>query len=94
MKEKTLSILERVKNGELSINLAQEELFSLFKFDGFKKDFEIGDQVRIVKRIKGHNFEIGEVVTIIDKNDRGVFDCKNNLGKKWFVVDDEVELFN
>lgn len=52
--------------------------------------FKIGDVVRITKRIDGHGFEIGEVVTLTRFNGA---DYKAE-GKKdfWFVQGNEIEL--
>jgi hypothetical protein len=53
--------------------------------------FKIGDVVRITKRIQGHCFEIGEVVTItsIRGTDSYMADGKEDF---WFVWDTEIEL--
>ena len=90
MKEQTLSILEKVKNGQLTMQVAQEQLFVLFGIIGC---FTIGAKIQITKCIHGHEYEIGEVVTIIDheeeNNQTTSWLCRNVHGKEWYINEDE-----
>lgn len=90
MKTETLSILEKVKNGELTPQIAQEQLFVLFGVSGC---FTIGAKIQITKCIHGHEYEIGEVVTIIDheeeNNQTTSWLCRNVHGKEWYICEEE-----
>lgn len=90
MKEQTLSILEKVKTGELTAQVAQEQLFVLFGVSGC---FNIGAKIQITKCIHGHEYEIGEVVTIIDheeeNNETTSWLCRNVHGKEWYINEEE-----
>lgn len=59
------------------------------------KTFEVGIEVKITKRLHGHEFEIGEVVEIvgeeIDGND--IFWWCSNGTEKWCIEADEAEIY-
>ena len=82
MKRETLSILKKVKNGELTPQVAQKQLFVLL--------FELKFKSRYVH---GHEYEIGEVVTIIDheeeNNQTTSWLCRNTHGKEWYINEEE-----
>ena len=90
MKTETLSILQKVKNGELTPQVAQEQLFVLFGVSGC---FTIGAKIQITKCIHGHEYEIGEVVTIIDHeeedNQTTSWLCRNVHGTEWYINEEE-----
>ena len=90
MKRETLSILKKVKNGELTPQVAQEQLFVLFGVSGC---FTIGAKIQITKCIHGHEYEIGEIVTIIDheeeNNQTTSWLCRNTHGKEWYINEEE-----
>lgn len=52
--------------------------------------FKVGDKVRIVDNTGGHEFDIGEVVTIAEILE-GDYRAKNNYDS-WYVGDEELEL--
>lgn len=88
--KETLSILEKVKNGQLTLQMAKEQLFVLF---GVSNCFSIGTKVQITKCINGHEFEIGEIVTIInrenDDNGEVMWLCRSARGKEWYIDEEE-----
>ena len=90
MKRETLSILKKVKNGELTPQVALKQLFVLFGVSGC---FTIGAKIQITKCIHGHEYEIGEVVTIIDHeeeyNQTTSWLCRNTNGKEWYINEEE-----
>lgn len=90
MKRETLSILKKVKNGELTPQVAQKQLFVLFGISGC---FTIGAKIQITECIHGHEYEIGEVVTIIDheeeNNQTTSWLCRNFHGKEWYINEEE-----
>ena len=90
MKRETLSILQKVKNGELTPQVAQKQLFILF---GVSCCFTIGAKIQITKCIHGHEYEIGEVVIIIDheeeNNQTTSWLCRNVNGKEWYINEEE-----
>jgi hypothetical protein len=55
--------------------------------------WKVGDKVKILNRSYGHEFKIGEIVTILEKDDE-VEDwlCQADNGKKWWVRETEAEL--
>lgn len=87
MKRETLSILKKVKNGELTPQVAQKQLFVLFGVSGC---FTIGARIQITHCIHGHEYEIGEVVTIIDHepDERTSWLCESKNGQ-WYICEDE-----
>ena len=90
MEEKTLQILTKVKNGEITPKIAQEQLFVLFGVSGC---FTIGARIQITHCIHGHEYEIGEVVTIIDHevedNQTTSWLCRNVHGQEWYINEKE-----
>lgn len=89
MKTETLSILEKVKTGELTTQVAQEQLLVLFGVSGC---FTIGAKIQIIRCIHGHEYEIGEVVTIIDHeedNKTTSWRCRNTYGAEWYINEEE-----
>lgn len=55
--------------------------------------FATGDKVRVVAQYFGHEFEIGEEVTLrkINSFDND-YEATNKDGTSWYVCDDEIEL--
>ena len=54
--------------------------------------YKVGNKVRIVKRICGHAFDIGEIVEIVEV---GFCDYKaKNNNDYWWVTNNEIELVN
>lgn len=89
MKTEVLSILEKVKTGELTTQVAQEQLFVLF---GVSSGFTIGAKIQITRCIHGHEYEIGEVVTIIEQeedNQTTILKCRNIHGAEWYINEEE-----
>ena len=90
MEEKTLQILTKVKNGELTPQIAQEQLFVLFGISGC---FVIGARIQITRCIYGHEYEIGEVVTIIEHEEKNnqttSWLCRNVYGEEWYINEEE-----
>lgn len=52
--------------------------------------YYVGDKVVITKRKHGHQFSIGETVEIIKKTSYD-YQAKNESGKLWWIMDDEIE---
>ena len=66
------------------------ELLNLFSVSD---SFEVGIEVKITKRIHGHEFEIGDVVEIVEKEIDGddvLWWCSNGV-HKWCIDEDEAE---
>lgn len=67
-----------------------EEILRLFSLSGC---FTIGAKIQITKCIYGHEYEIGEVVTIIDheeeNNQTTSWLCRNVHGKEWYINEEE-----
>lgn len=86
MKEQILAILEKVKTREITTQVAQEQLFVLFGVSGC---FTIGAKIQITKCIHGHEYDIGEVVTIIDNEEEDSWLCRNVHGREWYINEEE-----
>jgi hypothetical protein len=55
--------------------------------------YGIGDEAIIVKEKYGHQFRIGETVTIVDMTDVD-YQAENAHGDRWWVRDEELEVEN
>ena len=53
--------------------------------------YKIGDKVRVIKDICGHQFEIGEVITLDEKHRDGGWYCVNQKTDIWFLREEEFE---
>ncbi len=93
MKTETLSILEKVKSGKLTPEVAQEQLFVLL---GIANCFRINANVIITECFYGHEFNIGEEVTIIDHSTFGnaPWLCRDDQGVEWYICEEEGEVVN
>ena len=87
--EKVDQILESLYNRVIEPVEAKEQLFVLFGVSGYF----IGAKIQITKCIHGHEYEIGEVVTIIDheeeNNQTTSWLCRNTHGKEWYINEEE-----
>jgi hypothetical protein len=55
-------------------------------------EIKVGDKCRVVKNRWGHNFEIGEIITITGiEQDNIPFNCINKYGVNWWCSADELE---
>lgn len=52
--------------------------------------FKQNQRVKIVGMTDGHNFQIGEVVTVID-GEEGSYRCRGENGRIWWTADHEME---
>lgn len=95
MEEKIYNILKQVQEGKLFIGDAQSQLLSLFDVSDC---FTIGAKIQITKCIHGHEYKIGEVVTIIGheptENSTTSWLCSNINGEKWYIREEEGVPFN
>lgn len=55
-----------------------------------KPKFKVGQKVRIIARLAGHQFEIGEICTIERVNGPGDYTVRNGTAF-WWLGDDEME---
>jgi len=59
------------------------------------RSFALGECVKVLHCFHGHEFEIGEIVCIIDKSDyNGAWLCRNEEGIAWYLHDEEGEVVN
>jgi hypothetical protein len=63
----------------------------LFTIHGVSKSFAVGVEVEITDCIKGHEFHIGEKVTIVE-NDDNMWICRNKKGVEWCINEDEANV--
>jgi hypothetical protein len=55
--------------------------------------FTDGDFVKVLHCFHGHEFEIGEVVCIVDRlNYSGMWLCRNEKGVEWYLNETECEV--
>ena len=61
----------------------------------WKPKFKVGDKVKVVDSLYGHEFSIGEVVIItkVDIEDQ-CYDCKPVQVDEWILTEEELELWN
>ena len=59
--------------------------------DLVSKSFIAGDVVEITGWIHGHEFELGEKVTLIEKDD-GLWVSKNKDGVQWYISEEEANV--
>tara|TARA_R110000803_G_scaffold85381_1_gene151738 strand:+ start:90 stop:344 length:255 start_codon:yes stop_codon:yes gene_type:complete len=55
-------------------------------------NFKEGDKVRVIKNIHGHEFELGQVITIAEVYEKDYASFDEN-GIHWFISDKEIEAF-
>ena len=93
MEDKKLTgILQDLQDDLITVDEAKAKLCDLHSVSD---SFEVGIEVKITKRIHGHEFEIGEVVEIVDKEIDGsdvIWWCSNEVGK-WCIEEDEAERY-
>jgi hypothetical protein len=53
--------------------------------------YKVGDKVKIIKRLHGHNFLIGEIVTIDAVGRKDYVACRGKVG--YWITDSEVAPF-
>jgi len=56
-----------------------------------KQIYKVGDKVRVVACTGGHNFEIGEIVTLEKSDSCDSFFCENHKDQKYWLSTDEFE---
>ena len=59
-----------------------------------KQKFKVGDKCKVVKQLHGHEFEIGEKVTIrkcYPDEDTPHYKCQSKIDC-WFLSEEELEL--
>lgn len=77
-----------------NINIAQfaedyhQAKLNLLTIPVVSKSFAVGVEVEITDCIKGHEFEIGEKVTIVEYDDN-MWICRNKKGIEWYINEDE-----
>lgn len=53
----------------------------------------IGSKVRVIEKLNGHEFDIGEIVTVIEYYpEDNYYTCANTNWKDWALTGDEFEL--
>lgn len=59
--------------------------------------YEVGQQLKVIAEINGHEFPIGSIVRIVEKaTDVGdpIYLCFGSEGGKWWLWEDEVTLYS
>jgi len=69
----------------------QEWTEKQFAIHSVSKSFAVGVEVEITDCIKGHEFEIGEKVTIVEYNENWWI-CRNKKGIEWYINEDEANV--
>lgn len=87
MKEEILSIASDLREGHITSNEAKHLLLRLF---GVSKSFAEGVKVKIVANTSGHDFDIGEVVTLgIQDNDMWL---AHGEKASWWIAEHEANV--
>ena len=53
-------------------------------------EYKVGDKVEIIASIYGHEFELGDIVSIFEFDEDSI-GCINEKGKKWWVERSEIK---
>lgn len=70
----------------------QREGLTNKEISNIKKDFKIGEKLSVIKNVCTHQFEEGEIVTVIELWDDGIVrTAKNEKGEFWGILDFELE---
>ena len=69
----------------------QEWTEKQFAISGVSKSFAVGVEVEITDCIKGHEFKIGEKVTIVEYDDN-MWICRNKKGIEWYINEEEANV--
>ena len=73
------------------LNRCKKEQSKQLLIHGVSKSFAVGVDVEITDCIKGHEFHIGEKVTIVE-NDDNMWICRNKKGIEWYINEDEANV--
>ena len=68
-----------------------QEQVKLFSIPDVSKSFAVGAEVEITDCIKGHEFKIGEKVTIVEYDDN-MWICRNKEGIEWYINEEEANV--
>ena len=88
MKNERIEILQKVANGKLSPEQADERLLGL---SIVSKSFAEGVKVKIVANTRGHNFEDGDIVTLIER-EGDMWLAESELGETWWIAEHEANV--
>jgi len=55
--------------------------------------YKIGDKVRVISNINHHFFNIGDIITLVEKLGTDGWDCQNE-GREWSLSENEFESVN
>lgn len=87
MKNELLKIAKDLSNDAITVEQAQDLLLRLF---GVNKSFAEGVKVKIIANTRGHEFDIGEVVTIgIQYNDMWL---AHGEKASWWIAEHEANV--
>lgn len=56
-------------------------------------EYKVGDKVRIIDKQHGHEYKIGQIVTIDEVDERSYFGKERTNGRPWYFTDDECEIY-
>lgn len=54
--------------------------------------YKVGARVKIISCTNGHEYKIGEIVTIVEIDEEDSFRCVNDKGSYWYICESEGEL--
>ena len=78
-------------NTTLISKIELEQLIT--KYTETTPTYKPGDSVRVIKRLSGHGFRIGEVVTLCNVNKNFFWKCVNE-NDIWYMKEEEFEPIN
>lgn len=88
MKNERIEILQKVANGKLTPEQADEQLLGLSIVS--KRSWQIGEKVVVTHCIYGHEFENGVIVKIVDHKQTETSSWLCSDGKNsWWLSEDE-----
>jgi hypothetical protein len=72
--------------------LIDELLITISQNPVERPELKVGDKCRVLRNENGHNFEIGEIVTITEiEYDSIPYNCLNKYGVNWWCSSQELE---
>lgn len=81
------------KLGNDLIEIAKKHLTKQFAISGVSKSFALGENVKIDRCIHGHEFELGQVVTIVEYEPSQTTSWLCSDGRnQWWLSEDEANV--
>ena len=88
MKTELSKIAQDLEQGTITEDEARNLLLGLL---GVSKSFAEGVKVKIIANTRGHNFDEGDIVTLIERED-DMWLAESELGETWWIAEHEANV--